>query len=476
MFHPHSKLLLITAIFALGSAFWGPQVASANVGLDYGFGPQTAALAGAGAAYGFGAFAAYHNPAGLPFQGTKRLKLQLGVKLMKPRFIEIDNVVTENNYTSDQVTVSNVDTDYRSTLGQEFGLVYRLFPDSANLTFGMTGFLPLEQIAFMDSGETYVPEYVLYRSRTQRPQLELGFGADITPQFHVGAGLHFAFTLTGAGTVFLQTDTSIPSTMRISASLKPKVGPQFGVLYTSEVTTPEEAPRYTWGAVLRTPVSSDNAIYLRSAGRFLGTGAGALDFHFDAISTLFYDPLTLETGATVLLAPNNRLYFQIEFQRWSKFEPPALLIVNPTNEACTTGNCAIPISPGQLPILVYRDIWVPRLADEIQIGRITLRAGYAYRQSIFSDDGNGPSGAGNYLDPSKHIFTAGAGIHFLHFLNFDVPCDIDFNLALHHLVTQHVVKTDGDEAGTVTGSKIGAPGYDAGGNIFGGGVSLSLAF
>jgi hypothetical protein len=462
------KLLLIAAIFA--------RTASANVGLDYGFGPQTAALAGAGAAYGFGAFAAYHNPAGLPFQGEKRLKLQLGVKLMKPSFIAIDNVVTENEYNSDQITVSNVDTNYRSTIGQELGLVYRLFPASANLTFGIAGFLPLDQIAYMDTGETFVPEYVLYRSRTQRPQLELGFGADLSPRLHIGAGLHVAFTLTGSGTVFLQTEPATPSTMRFAASLKPKVGPQFGILYTSVTETPEEAPRLTMGAVLRTPVSSDNAIYLRSAGRFLGKDAGALDFHFDAISTLFYDPLTLEYGLTYLTSPINRVYFQLEFQRWSKFEPPALLIVNPTNEACPSGNCAIPISPGQLPALTYRDIWVPRIADEIQLGKVTLRAGYAYRQSIFRDDGNGPSGAGNYLDPSKHIFTAGAGIHFLHFLNFNVPCDIDFNLAWHHLVTQHVVKTAGDEAGTVTGSKIGAPGYDAGGNIFGGGLSLSLAF
>lgn len=120
---------------------------------------------------------------------------------------------------------------------------------------------------------------------------------------------------------------------------------------------------------------------------------------------------------------------------------------------------------------------MPRIGQELYLGRLTLRAGYAYRPSIFNDGGNGPSGAGNYLDPSKNIFTAGAGYHFMHFLNFDVPCDVDFNLAYQALITEHITKTPGDENGNGTGDlKIGAPGYDAGGNIFGGGISLSLAF
>jgi hypothetical protein len=465
----------VTALALAASSLLVSRNASANIGLDYGFGPRTAALAGAGAAYGFGAFAAYHNPAGLPFKGEKRLLLQLGVISMNPSFIDIGNVVTENDFTSDQITHSNVDTDYRSTLGEELGLVYSLFPEFGNLTFGIVGYLPFEQIAYMDTGETYVPEYVLYRARTQRPQVELGLGADVTRNFHVGVGLHVAFALTGAGTVFLQTEKSTPSTMRFSASLKPKVAPQFGLLYTSDTETDSEPPRFTLGAVLRLPVTSDNAFYLRSAGRFLGKDTGALDFHFDAVSALFYDPLTIEIGTSFLTVPEARTYLQIEFQGWSKFEPPALLIVNPTNESCPTGNCAIPLSEGQRPAFSYRNIIVPRIGEEIQLGRFTLRAGYAYKQSIFNDDGNGPSGAGNYLDPSKHVLTAGVGYHFDRFLSFDVPCDIDFNFAYHHLITQRVVKTAGDERGTGAGSKIGAPGYEAGGKIYGGGVSLSLA-
>lgn len=450
--------------------------AQANVGQEFGFGPRIAALAGAGAAYDFGAFAAYNNPAGLSFSGDKRMLVEFGFISMTPNFTSINNVIVENTYTSDKITYSDVDNDYRSTQGVELGLTYRVLPNFYNLTTGIVAFLPIQQLAYMDTGETFVPEYVLYRARTQRPQVEFGVGMDLTPRIHFGAGLHFAFTATSAGTVFLQTDPTKPSTMRFTASLKPKVAPVLAFLYTSEPATPEEEPRFTLGAVVRFPLTSDNSMYLQSGARAFGSFA-ALDFDFNATSALFYDPLSIELGSTFKETPRTRTFVQLEFQGWSKFQAPALNIQNPTNESCGGGPCGVTISPGQNPTFPYRNIIVPRIGQEYYIGRWTLRAGYAYRQSIFDDNGTGPTGAGNYLDPSQNIFTAGVGYHFLHFLSFEVPCDVDFNFAYHALITQHITKTPGDENGNGTGDlKIGAPGYDAGGNIVGGGVSLSLAF
>ena len=110
--------------------------AHANVGEAFGFGARTAALGGAGASFGYGGFAAYHNPAGLPFGGEKRLILDVGVMAMVPMFLPIRDIVVENAYVSDKVTRSDVDNDYRSAIGQQLGLVYRLFPEALNFTFG----------------------------------------------------------------------------------------------------------------------------------------------------------------------------------------------------------------------------------------------------------------------------------------------------------------------------------------------------
>ena len=103
----------------------------------------------------------------------------------------------------------------------------------------------------------------------------------------------------------------------------------------------------------------------------------------------------------------------------------------------------------------------------------TLRVGYAYRPSMLK---NPPNESGNYVDPSKHMIHLGLGLNYKKFLHFEAPCQIDFHLAYHYLILQKITKSAGNEKGDSTDSKIGAPGYDAGGNILGGGVSLSLAF
>lgn len=470
-------------------ALLSSATAQANVGEAFGFGSRTAALGGAGVSFGYGGFAAYHNPAGLPFEGDKRLLVDVSVLAMVPKFLPIRNVIVENAYTSDKVTFSDVEEDYRSVIGQQFGLVYRLFPKTLNFTFGVAAYLPLQQVAYMDTGETFVPEYVLYRSRPHRPQIEIGVGGDLGRGFKAGIGFHLAFALTGSGTVFIQTDATKPSTMRFAASLKPKIAPTLGLLYAYDrpgsprsgdsldaSAAPSDGPLFTLGAVLRLPVSSPNNFFLRSGARAFGSFA-ALDFNFKALSALYYDPLALELGGSIAEGSRARTVFQLEYQRWSKFESPALFIQDPKNESCGDSPCGVNISGGKNPAFEYKDILVPRIGQELVMGQersVTLRAGYAFRPSIFKFL---PTGPGNYLDPPKHIFTAGLGFQFKRFLHFDVPCTLDLNVAWHQFLTQQITKTPGDENGNGTGDlKIGAPGYEAGGKMIGGGVDLSLAF
>jgi hypothetical protein len=79
-----------------------------------------------------------------------------------------------------------------------------------------------------------------------------------------------------------------------------------------------------------------------------------------------------------------------------------------------------------------------------------------------------PISTGNYLDPPTHEISAGLGFKFSHFLGYAAPCALDLHLAYDLLVSSHVTKQDP--------SDIGAPGYDVGGHVLGGGTSVSLAF
>lgn len=456
------------------SLVFSTQSAQANVGEAYGFGSRNASLAGAGVAWGQDGFAAYLNPAALAVEKVKRLDFSYGWTYMQPNFKAINNVVTQNAYIADNAagspTYANVDTSYKNTVGQEIGFGYRLLPDSWNLSIGVSAFLPFEQIAFMDSGETYVPEYMLYRARTQRPQVDLGVGAAIGAGFHLGVGLHAGFALTSNASLFLNTASNTISTMRFSSSLKPKLAPFFGALFV-----PEDDPQaYSIGAVFRLPLTSDNTIALNSSARAFGNLA-AVDFNFTGTSALFYDPMAIELGGSFRHFNVARFFGQLEYQFWSNYQSPAILIQQPETTNCTPpGSCGtLRINPGKLPGFTFVNILVPRVGEEIQLtDSMTVRVGYAYRPSIL--DGV-PNGSGNYLDPAKHMANVGLGLRFDRFFSFNQPWNLDFNLAYQYLVTQQITKTAGNEIGTANDLKIGAPGYEAGGNLFGGGVSLTLA-
>lgn len=442
----------------------------ANVGEAFGFGSKAGSLAGAGVASGFDSYAAYTNPAGLSFSvsQSRRAALGLGVLYMEPQFISIDNVYVENQYVSDKDRIGSVDTSYRATFGQALGASFQI-SEQKHWTLGVVTFLPVNQAALIDTGEAYHPEYLLYRARTQRPQVEIGVGGEITPALYFGVGMHLAFSITGNANVFLNSDPNRPSTMRFSSSIKPKSSPYLGLLWKPI----QQSNRFLLGAVVRFPATSDANLVLNSGARLFGTLA-ALDFNFTALSTLLYDPLTIQMGSSWEHIPGWRLHGQLDYLFWNKLRSPALEIQSPDITSCSenSGACGFAISPGKNPAASFQNILIPRIAEEVNIGKTVLRFGYSYQSSLIVVL---PTGAGNELDPPKHVFTAGVGIPLDYFLGTSVSAKLDINAAYHSFVTQHITKTSGNEGGILGDYKIGAPGYDAGGKIFGGGVSLSLS-
>ncbi len=460
-------------VFLLGNVLFSNlyfiENASANLIDSSGFGSRTAALGGAGVSWGFDSFAAYYNPAGLALESDKRLSLALGVVYMKPNFIEINNIVVQNSYTNPEKyrpTFGEADTNYRPTFGQTFGISYHLFPEFANLSIGFVTFLPLQQLAYMDTGEAYAPEYVLYRSRSQRPQFETGVGLKLGEEFSVGAGVHVAYTLSSDAPISINTEPNSTSSMRFTSSMKPRAAPYFGLLYVSksEESDGTRASPLTFGAVIRFPASFDNVMNLSSSAQ-LFTTKGNFPFNFKAKSTLYYDPLAFELGGSVPFGRKLRFYGQLDYQYWSQFKVPAMQVEQVDG---------IAVSPGIVPNFQFRNTVTPRIGAEYALkDNISLRLGYSYHASVLKGS---LQGDGNYLDPSKHMLGAGFGWEFSQFFGAMTPTRLDFHVSYQRFLSQQITKNVGDEKGNPDGKKIGAPGYEAGGNIFGGGVSLTLGF
>lgn len=435
------------------SLLLGPS-ANANIAEMFGFGSRMSALAGATLSGSSDGFASYTNPATLGWNSDKKLMLSWGMLFMSPSFLPINDITTTNDFASGTAspTTGSADTEYRSTWGQALGVSYQIL-ESKKLTLGFTAYLPLDSVAFFDTGEAFSPEYVLYRCRTQRPQFTLGVGGDLASNLSLGMGIHLGVTQTANANVLLRTSTG-PSSMRLTTSLKTKASPYFGLFY-------KPSDFVQWGAVIRLPLSTDSNMVMGAGAKVLGTVP--LDFKLQSSAAVYYDPLTVELGGSFKPLPLWRVSLQADFQRWSTFSPPVLRVENIPG--------GVEIQNSQNPQFAYKNIWVPRIGNEWSVERTTWRLGYAYRPSMF--DGL-PTEAGNYLDPPKHMFNVGIGYRFERFLHFDTPINVDAHLSYHQLVTQSITKSPGDETGNGASSKIGAPGYSAGGKIYGGGVSLSL--
>jgi len=453
------------------------NVARANVGETYGFGSQSSALAGATAAWGYGGFATYSNPAMVVRTGEKRLLISYSLLSMFPKFLPIESVVTEAPYVSgaQAPVTTSVDNQYRTTWAQTLALSYRFLPNFYKMTFGFQVTLPVDSVAYLDTGETFVPEYVLYRSRTQRPQALAALSADLGKGLSAGLGAHLGFSLTSRGTIYLKNTSPQSSTMRFTSSLVPRLAPYFGIGWTNSPENPRDlaAGSASLGLVVRFPVTSPNTMALRSGVQIVSSD---LTFNFTARSALFYDPLIVELGGSIQIIPLVRVFAQVDFQGWNAFSQPALKIEDAIfTDNCPTGTiCGLDFQGTKLPTFSTRNILLPKAGVELTPSdKLSIRFGAAYRPSIFSAL---PTEAGNYLDPDKIMLNAGTGIRFKSFLGFDTPCDVDFHIAYHHLIPRTVQKTAGDEAGNVASAKIGAPRYVMGGAIFGGGLSVNLAF
>lgn len=431
--------------------------ANANIGDTFGFGSRAASLGGATVSGGADGYSAYSNPGLLSLPSSQRIQVSYGVLYMQPEFEPIERVLTENTTTSDRPTYASVPVDYPSTLGQELGITAHIAPEFMNLSAGLVTYFPLSTIGTLDSGDPFLPEYVLYRSRTQRPQIDFSVGAELSKWLSFGAGVHFAFAVNSEATMILQTAADKISSMRVRTEMKPKVGPYFGIhLAPPPVMTAH--PDWGLGLVVRLPVSSPTYFEISTGTRAIG-GTAIVDFNLSATSVAQYDPLALEVGGNLKTGPRGRFFWQVEYQRWEAYEKPAVEI-----EACKTRPCSINLQSSGNPHQPFRDIIVPKAGEEWDLSPTTaFRVGYSYRPSPLRDSYTGSS---NYLDPPKHIFGAGLGFKFQTLLGAKAPNHLDFHLSYHLLEEQKINKS--------SSSDIGAPGYTAGGKIYGGGLTLTV--
>lgn len=407
------------------------------------------------------AMSAFENPARLASPSPTRFSGQYGWATLVPQLSTFSSIVLENNTVSDKNRTGNLDGDYRTTIGQKLGMRYALLPEFMNLSLGIATFLPWSAAAYIDTGESFAPEFVMDRSRSQRPELAAGFGLEPLPGWNVGASFRLGYNLTARANVMLQTNPAKPSSLRILSSLRPFPVPVIGTSYTA----PSESlcPGCSLSGVVRFPSDSAATVDMTAAARVFGDTA-AFAFQLTGLSSIYFDPWSFDLGASIPHFRRGVFKFEASYQRWSTFKPPTSIISNTQTSTCENGTfCPLTISPSQALPIEFKDILVLGASEEwllVDTGpsQWLIKGGVGYRPSIIKTSAS-QTGNYNLLDPSRMMYSLAGTLK-------KTSWSFSVFLAYHQLESQSITKS--------ASTDIGAPGYTVSGSLWGGGASVAF--
>lgn len=431
---------------------------------DTGFGPQATSLSGMTSGVGVSEYSAFLNPARIGQGLTKKnpLRANLNLSVFSATFKPIDNIVVENSVMSSVTTprYGSYDPSVSTVVGQSLGAEFLAIPEYG-LSVGVATYLPVGSLAVIDSGPLYQPEYVLYRTRWQRPKVAVGGSLNVGSGFRLGASLDIGFGTQAAADLYLQAGAGRASDQRLIVDIKPVFAPILGASLDTAFGS--------LAATVRGESKTEIELTTSANARVFGSLGAAIEFGYVTQTMLAYDPWSFEFAYSTPPIMGIIGKVQVDFQMWSLAKLPVATIDQSVANNCNgNADCSSQFEPSIVPEIAFRDIVVPRFGIEVPNESFTLRAGYAYRPGVFAYL---PSGASNFVDPDRHIISGG--------LEIPITAQVKFlaHVQYQMLVEDTVIKSPGDEFGNTTAPnnvKIGSPGYTIGGSVLGGGASLSF--
>lgn len=430
--------------------------ANASTGEIYGYGSSANALGNTMLGGSRDSFATFYNAAA----NSKHpgLFFSYGLSFARPSFQSIDRIVVENDVTSSNDTdvYGAIDNEnYLDHLSQNIAASFNFGENLKQATLGLTASMPLLRLGYLDTGEPFKPDYLSYRSRTQRPQIYLSASMALLEHLYVAAGLSIATNLAGSTNVFSTGSSSKVSHQRFASTIKPKVSPYFSIHY--------EPGAWETALTVRMPNRYKLSIDTSARANLL-VNTNDIPLVFASSSTLYYDPLEVDLGVSYQFSPRFWGTVEVDWMNYSVFESPILSVANVASG---------PIFRDSLDTTPdMQNIFILKTGFELQKETTRWRLGYFYRPSPIASY----EGPGNLVDPEQHVITAGLGFDLQAMKILQYPVKLDVHAQYHHLVEKHITKSPGNELGNAAKNKVGYPGYDIGGHILGGGFSLSMNF
>ena len=191
------------------------------------------------------------------------------------QFKDINNVLIKNE-TNTVGTNETGDVKVNATPSMLFGahLSTPLFA-ATGPKLNLSVYAPFDRIMEADTGDPYLPRYVMYQGRFMRPVMMVS-GAQSFGQWSYSIGAQTGFQSNGEAYFITRTSTDSPSLSKLSFNAKPSLGATFSVARKSD----QHTSYFSFHQEMK------SKLYNHATGETEVAGAGVGQFDFDL--SLFY--------------------------------------------------------------------------------------------------------------------------------------------------------------------------------------------
>lgn len=390
----------------------------------------------------------YYAPSVLGFSDKFNVVLQ--ATSTATHFKPINNITVTNSTNSNSAaTLGNAKVAYAKFYGSALHVALPVGGTTHMGTLSLSVFLPIGDLVKTNSGDPFLPEYVMFNSRHQRTSTYLNFSRKWSDTFAYSLGAILGFQATAD----VRTDMSLNGSAYGSwARSQAEVSPSAGIIASFTQLIDSNAIYFTYQQEMKSNFKTN--VY----GEITNPSVALINSTLS--SMMFYDPHTFRFGGTSTFG-DTELFAGVEYQMWSGYQPPIMKV---EKTAGTT------VSSTNYERIETRDTINPRIGIKQNLSDSwSLLLGSQYRMTPLKGDF---SGSGNSIDADTIVGTGGLQYRMVIFSK-DVHLGASFQY--HHLLEQKVTKTPNQEDGTA-GTKLGGPGYDIGGYILSGNMGVKFNF
>ncbi len=379
----------------------------------------------------------YYAPAILGFSENFNVLVQ--ATSTATHFKPINNIVIANNTNSNNAsTTGSAKTDYQKFYGSALHVALPVGGKSHLGTLGLSVFMPIGHLTQTNSGDAFLPEYVMYRSRYQRTSAYVNFAKKWNDDlaFSLGAMLGFQASAEVKTNMSLN-GASYGSWARGQAKVSPSIGAIASIAKTFDSSTLYFTYQQEMKSNLKTTVLAEI------------TNPSLALVNSTLSTMIYYDPHTFRLGTSHTLG-DAELFFGLEYQMWSNYKTPIMRVEK---------SLGVVVPSSDYEKVQTRDTINPRVGIKYNLtDRWSTLLGAQYRMTPLKGNFEG---SGNSVDVNTVVGTGGLQYRMV---IWSKDVHLGTSLQYHHLLNKRVTKSPNHENGAA-GSKIGAPGYDLDGYI-----------